>query len=207
MPSTNCPNCGSELALHRADARMADCPACGTTCFLALGGPEPVGQHGDMTEAPTLLGLGRRAWIGGLSYLPVGHARFDYGRGFWDEFWCTVGGEQEGRWVSTDEGDVVIEEPLASGSAPAGFFPRLGAEVRVRLPGRGELPFRVTEIESATCLAVRGEFPELLVPGERFLFADLLGPAGEALTWEKSGDDTAWFGGRWVDPFDVREAG
>ena len=66
--------------------------------------------------------------------------------------------------------------------------------------------YRVTEAETAECIAVRGEFPELLSIGEKHAYFDLSGPLGEIVTLEQWEGNSDWYYGHWVDPWEVKPA-
>lgn len=157
------------------------------------------GQQGVMQDVPTLFELGRTSVVDGMRVTPLGLARFSYGRGWWDEFWCD---SADGMiWISVDEGDVAIETPIPDDLQPRGFVARLGAEVVI-----DGVTYTVTEAETAECLAVRGEFPEILSVGEKHLYFDLSGPDKQIVTLEQWEDQSAWFYGEWIDPWQVKAA-
>ena len=195
-----CENCGAALPRRLETARMATCDHCGTTSVLKDGVFQKAGHGGDLHAGPALVEIGREIRADGLFLLPVGQAQFDYGRGVWDEFWC-IDDTGEGWWLSADEGDYALERVLPEADWPRGFTPRLGAEVRVR-----GWPLTVTEAETATCRAVRGEFPEALALGETHLYFDLSGPANEIATYERWDGGEGWTFGTWIDPWKVSAA-
>lgn len=193
----NCGNCGAELPGRLQHARMITCTYCGTTSVLRDSVFETAGSGGEMAEAPSLVALGQALRVDGLEILPVGHARFSYGRGWWDEYWC-IDPAGVGLWLSADEGDYAVERNLAAEFYPKGFRPSLGNSVEIR-----GYTYTVTEAETGTCLAVRGEFPEELEVGEAHLYFDLSGPDGQMATYEKWDGGESWSFGTWVDPWDV----
>lgn len=195
----HCANCGAELPRRLARARMITCTHCGTSAVLRDEVFELAGEGGVMQDAPSLIHLGRNVSVGGTDLLPVGHARFSYGRGWWDEYWC-LDGKGEGHWVSSDEGDYAVEQPLDPKDWPRDFRPALGAGTRIL----GE-SFTVSEAETATCIALRGEFPEEIEVGESHLYFDLSGPGSRLATCEKWEGGQAWTLGRWLDAWDVFE--
>lgn len=197
----NCGNCGAELPWRFQHSRMITCPQCGTTSVLRDKGFELAGSGGVMQDAPSLVTLGDALRVGSTRLTPVGHARFGYGRGWWDEYWCIVSGGDSGCWLSVDEGDYAIEYPLAESRWPNVGKLALGQTLEI-----SGTRFIVTEAESATCLAIRGEFPEELILGETHLYYDLSGPAGEIVTFEVWDDGRSWTIGNWVDPWDVHAA-
>lgn len=193
----NCGNCGAELPGRLAHARMITCEFCGTSSVLRDQVFEVAGSGGEMLDAASLIFLGQTIMVKSLDLMPVGHARFSYGRGWWDEFWC-IDGQGEGHWLSADEGDYALERALHRQHWPKGFRANLGAEAFLMNDS-----YRVTEAETATCLAVRGEFPEVLELGEAHLYFDLSAPDGAMATYEKWDGGEAWSIGHWVDPWEL----
>lgn len=194
---------------------MRDCGSCGSTIVLDGGAWRTAGRRGEMLDAPSLFALGRPVEIDGRTLLPLGHARFSYGRGWWDEFWCDDG-RNEMVWVSVDEGDIAIETwfdgakmltAVEGGGAPT--FGRKGPVLGDEARYDGDV-FRAVEVDEAECLAVRGEFPEELKVGERHHYAVFSGPMDGMLTAETWFEDarwrTEWTAGVWLDPWSVRLA-
>ena len=180
---------------------MITCEHCGTSSVLRDQAFVVAGTSGEMLDAPSLVQLGQHVSVKGLHLLPVGHARFSYGRGWWDEFWCVVDqddGPNDGMWLSADEGDYALERDLPRENWPRTPRTSIGSSVKI-----SDVTYRVTEAETATCLAVRGEFPEELDVGEAHLYFDLTGPNGMMATYEKWDGGEGWSIGEWVDPWDV----
>ena len=193
-----CPRCGDALPPVFAAARIMDCPSCGTTVYLDGPVLRSAGSAGEMHDAPGLVALGRPVLLEGERFEPVGHARFSYGRGWWDEFWA-LDASGRGAWVSVDEGDVALQWPIAPEEAPA---------LR-RVPERGEAidGWRVAEVETARCLAIRGALPERLLVGETYRYANLEDDEGAILSAEFApSGEVAFALGRWLDAYAVRPA-
>lgn len=192
----HCPNCGAELQRRFRHARLVTCAFCGSAVILDDAGLRLAGTSGVMTDMPSLLTLGRPFRHRDLRLTPVGHARFVYAHGYWDEWWAVEG--DAGRWISVDEGDIALEEPREIARLPD--FERLNPGAPVNLLGAR---FIVTERDEATCEAVAGELPEVLRPGDRFRYVHLSGPLGRLLTIEESGGGLRCTEGRWLDPFEI----
>ena len=198
MESLTCPNCGDAVPRQIRHVVMLTCPSCGTTLFLQGDRLENAGQSGEMHDAPQLFGIGDTVRLGRTEVAIHGHARFSYGRGFWEEFWG-LDEAQRGCWVSVDEGDIVLQYPLERA-----FWPKLGPEVRVSHPFRyRDEDWRVTERDRAECVALRGAFGEVLGIGQTYAFVNAEGPGGELLSGEFSDGEASWFIGYWKDPFAV----
>ena len=194
-----CPNCGYGYDNLRKSTRMFDCPSCGTTLFREGVQLNPIGNHGEMHEFPMLLGLHDSVTLDGSTYLVAGHARYDYGRGTWDELWLEDDRGQGG-WLSLDEGDIVFQRELGEGAVPnLTSPPRVGESFTT---SNGE--FTVTEADVATCVAMRGQFPELIQVGDEHYFVNCSGPGGLLLSGEFWEGGQAWLLGRWSDPFALK---
>lgn len=196
----NCGNCGADLPQRYRHTRMITCEHCGTTSVLRDKVFETAGHGGQMVEAPSLVRLNEDVIVAGRRLTPIGQARFSYGRGWWDEFWC-LDQAGEGRWLSVDEGDYALEKSLAREHWPRDFRPAIGSEVEIE-----DTILTVTEAETATCIAVVGEFPEDIEIGEAHLYFDLSGYDSALATYEKWDGGEAWSLGFWVDPWEVRTA-
>ena len=194
----NCPNCGDQVAEALATAPMAVCPSCLTTVYMLDGRLMAAGDAGQMHDAPLLIALGDRVRVDGRWYAAVGHARFDYGPGWWDEFWAEDD-QGAGLWISIDEGDVVAQAALDD--PPAAPVPhRVGAIVSWR-DG-----YRVTEADKGRCIALRGRFPERLAVGDTHDYVNCMSETGALLSGETHAGQTEWFLGTWLDPFEMEIA-
>lgn len=198
MAELTCPACGAGMAPHFRHAKLISCEYCESLVFLEDGAASSAGSKSTMTEWPTLLELGGRFEHKGWRFVPVGHLRFEYQHGFWDEWWVLGLHKDEGRWISVDEGDYAVEEPVDIDSLPAFESLSVGASCRVR----GE-SLRVTETGHARCTGVRGELPEVIELGDEFDFAHLSGADGRLITveWQRNGVSAT--AGRWIDPFEL----
>jgi len=193
-----CPNCGAALSATLTRAKMVACEYCESTVVLEDDALRSAGEKGVMAQEPSLFVLGREITYNSERFLPVGHARFSYGTGWWDEFWA-INSAGDGVWISVDEGEIAVEMPydIAIPYTPA----QLQKNARVIL---GDETFTVTEADSATCTALRGEFPETLHVGQRYEYWHLSGPRGRLVTLEYSDGEFAASEGMWIDPYLIR---
>ncbi len=177
---------------------MLTCPSCGTTLYLDGTRLENAGASGEMHDAPALFGIGDSVQLDRARIDILGHARFSYGRGWWDEYWGQ-NEKQTGCWISVDEGDVVLQYPI-----PRKRWPQLSARPRLGLPFMYDgKDFAVTEIDVAECVALRGAFGEVLEIGETYRFFNAEGSDGALLSGEFWDGGESWFVGYWHDPFEV----
>ncbi len=194
-----CPNCGYGFDNLRKSTRMFDCPSCDTTLFREGAALNPIGNNGEMHDYPMLLAVNDSVEIGGQKCLVVGHARYDYGRGTWDEFWVE-NSQGAGAWVSIDEGDVAVQYPFSGNAGPRRSDPPAVGET-VSYNGRD---YTVTEGDTAKCIAVRGQFPELIQVGDEHYFINASGPSGQLLSGEFWEGGHSWSDGEWLDPFTLK---
>jgi hypothetical protein len=186
----NCPNCGADLPETLTRAKMVACRYCESAVVLEDDALRTAGEKGVMAEEPSLFVLGREIRYRRESWLPVGQARFSYGTGWWDEFWAVDGGG-EGVWISVDEGEIAVERPYEIDVTLSPWQLKRGENVS--LNG-----------EAATCMALRGEFPEALHVGQAYRYWHLSGPMGRLVTLEFSEGEFAASEGVWVDPYLIR---
>lgn len=197
--SKNCPQCGNALPLAFRYTKLTVCEHCDSTLFLEDHGTRLAGTRSVLAETPSLIQLKQPFQYAGKSYLPVGHIRYNYGYGYWDEWWI-VDNAGDGSWMSIDEGDFAFELPQSlPDELPAFATLQLGKTVRLL-----DKDWQVTELARATCEGFRGELPEIVTSGDQFDYAHLSGPQATLLTLEYSDGQTYGFAGRWVDPFEIK---
>ncbi|WGW04653.1 DUF4178 domain-containing protein [Tropicibacter oceani] len=199
MSDFNCPNCGDAVPAQISYVTMVTCPSCSTTLYLDGAGLHAAGQSGEMHDGPKLFDLGDTVGLGDATVQILGHARFSYGRGWWDEFWG-LDESQRSVWVSVDEGDIVLQYPVK-----AEFWPPVApaAPLGSTFQHRDET-WRVIERDKAECIALKGSFGEQLAVGERYSFVNAQSDSGALMSGEFWEGGRSWFLGFWFDPFDVR---
>lgn len=194
----NCPSCGSEVPHQLQYAKLVTCPSCQVTLFLEDDVVKNAGERASIAAGPSIFSLGQPFTHRGVSYVPHGRIRFDYGKGFWDEWWVSSD-TGESSWVSVDEGDIAIEQPLSlNGAAPTFESLMVGSNVTV-----GPQNLLVTEKNEAQCIGYEGELPEVISVGETHQYVHLSGHRGLLLTIEYADDGTHIYKGLWIDPFEV----
>lgn len=195
-----CPNCGAELEARLRSAKLVACSYCDSNVFLEDDAVKLAGKQGVMADYPSLIQMHGHYRYRGWQFTAIGRARFDYGQGFWDEWWV-MGNDGEGRWLSVDEGDFVLEEPLDIDQTPSPFELTPGSKVELA----GEALY-VTEQGRATSIGVQGELPEAIQVGDRYAYFHLSGRDGRLYTLEVDRGRTACHRGRWMSPFEIEVA-
>lgn len=198
----NCPQCGSLLPLNFRYSKLVVCGHCSSTLFLEDAAVRLAGKASVLAEMPSLLQLQVPFSYQGKTYTPVGHVRYRYQDGCWDEWWVLDGAD--GCWVSVDEGDFAFEIPRPDWIHP---FPDIRTAQVGQTVKRLTQSWEITEKDLCTCEGVQGELPEHILPGERMGYLHLSGPESALVTLEYpfQGEPMA-YEGRWVDPFEIRVA-
>ena len=192
-----CPNCGAELEARLQTTKLIACAYCDSNVFLEDDAVKLAGKQGVMADYPSLVQMHGNYRYRNWQFMAVGRARFDYGQGFWDEWWV-MGGEGEGRWLSVDEGDFALEEPIEIEKTPSAFELVPGRSVTIA----GE-SLVVTEQGRATCIGVQGELPEALSVGDSYTYFHLSGVGGRLYTLEIDRGRAACHRGEWMSPFEI----
>jgi len=201
VTALNCPVCGAQAPSRLQYAKLIVCEHCQTSLFLEDDVVKNIGEKSALTEVPSILEMGRRFQYRTWTFEPYGRIRFDYGDGFWDEWWVVLD-NGNGRWISIDEGEIAIESPLEL-QAPLPGYDSLTIGQEISLGGQ---TLRVTERNAATCVGLQGELPEVISPGETHHYVHLSGPKGLLLTLEFHDDTHSLYKGLWIDPFDLTAA-
>ena len=150
MSVLNCPSCGSEVSHHLRYAKLVTCPSCQVALFLEDGAVKNAGERSALAQGPSIFQLGQPFTHNAITYVPHGRVRFDYGNGYWDEWWVESN-QGEASWVSVDEGAIALQRPLTLNSAaPAYDALHVGGTVTV-----GEQPLTVTSGTKRSALALR----------------------------------------------------
>jgi hypothetical protein len=152
-----------------------------------------------MHDIPLLFGLGDTVVTNGSRVTLLGHARFSYGRGFWDEFW---GHDQSGDscWLSVDEGDIVLQHPTSSLDSIQDYN---ALTIGKRLFFNDDT-YTITELDIGECVALRGSFEELLQIGETYRFFNAQSERNNLLSGEFWDGGQSLFVGQWSDPFAIQ---
>lgn len=212
FPSHNCPSCGGAIDLHAPDIRIAMCPHCGSGLFLEDETVKNLGVKSTIADTPSLIKLFQPFFYQDKSYLPIGQVRFDYGRGFWDEWWVLDQKTGQGQWLSVDEGDYALEQLVDTdylditrqGAEALRQQLKYGKTFDLKIPKYGKETVRVTERGEGKCIGFAGEIPELLQLNERFDYVHLSGAQQRLYTVEISGNEIQLFQGYWIDPFLIK---
>jgi len=211
-PAYHCPNCGAALNLVFRYSKLINCKHCNNDLILADDILKARGKSAVMADYPSLLQLGipfeynkpshlPRGKGGKQSYLPIGRVRYQYDHGYWDEWW-TLDQVGSGFWISVDEGDMAIEKAIQLDQII--LFPELelGSHIEIN-----KTNWLVTERDSARCIGLEGELPELIQVGDKMSYVHLSANPKRLLTLEMDARGLSAYEGYWLDPFEFIETG
>ena len=105
----NCPSCAAELDKKIKSTKHIVCEYCYSSLFFEDDSIQNLGVMAEVIDEPSILQLNIDFEYRGWNFVPIGRVRYDYGRGWWDE-WYVMDTKGETKWISVDEGQIAIEE-------------------------------------------------------------------------------------------------
>jgi hypothetical protein len=169
--------------------------------FLEDDAVRKAGKTAILTEQPSLLIIRQRFCYNQTCFMPIGHIRYSYPKGFWDEWWV-LNDDGTSSWISVDEGDMTIENTVEKISTIPPFSEiSIGQDIIIN-----DDVLTVTEKDTCRCMGVEGELPFKIKLDETFDYVDLSGSPNLIYTLEYCSDRIECFKGRWIDPFEVKIA-
>ncbi len=192
-----CPSCGAPLSIKFRYSKLINCQHCNSDVILEDEALKLRGKSSVMAEYPSLLQLGLPFVHKKAEYYPVGRVRYQYSHGYWDEWWV-LDNKGEGAWLSVDEGDMALEQAIEL-KQPI-LFPELKLGQHIEIDGTHWL---ITEHDTAECIGLEGELPELIQVGEQMSYAHLSASKNRLLTLEMTTRGLLAYEGQWLDPFEI----
>ncbi len=163
-----CPNCGGDHTLVNPGITMLICEYCKTVVYWDDETVLKQGAQSILPEADTRLFMHATGTLSGRGFEVVGHLRYDFGRGTWDEWYLQMddGGVA---WVSEDGRELRLEEAIQpDGPLPQAQGAQIGQSVSL-----GGVVYTIREVGNATCVGGEGQLPFTLLPGEQYPYADV----------------------------------
>ncbi len=201
----NCPSCAAELDKKIKYSKHIICKYCYSSIFLDDDSVKNLGKMAQLIDEPSIFTMGKYFEYRDWKFIPIGRVRYDYGRGWWDE-WYVTDSSGETKWISVDEGNIAIEKKTNENENPIISFDDLsiGESLTLTLEKKS-YTFSIIEKKRCKCVAAEGELPFEIIPNEEFNYVDLLANGGTAATIEMFDDGTQdIFLGSWIDSFDIK---
>ncbi|MFW5857106.1 MAG: DUF4178 domain-containing protein [Planctomycetota bacterium] len=188
----NCPSCGAPGDVDRF-AAMAVCEYCSTAFYFEDDAVRERGKMGVLAETPSPLYVGATGTLQNRGFGVVGHVRYRYSDGFWDE-WYLRFEDNEGAWIGEDEMEFSLEEPIADpGAVPPFDAIEPGQPLQV-----GGVEVYVDEKEVATLEGAEGSLPFPMEADRTFRYFDA-SQGDDTVTVEYTEDGVEAFRGVWID--------
>ena len=196
----SCPSCGYGISLLTKSPQIVVCPACNTTSELEHSAFKEIGKFAFLADSLSRFDIGTEFRYGGKIYKPVGRVRYDYGKGYWDEWYVQIGPSYV--WISEDEGDIAFETEVRPNLEMIPPFNRLAVGKHVKI---GNNNYVVAEKGRCRMVGCEGELPFKIIPNEEYDYVDLLGKGAQSYSIEYESDKIVCFSGKWIDPFDIED--
>ncbi|WP_374357509.1 DUF4178 domain-containing protein, partial [Chitinimonas sp.] len=139
---------------------MAVCEYCRSTLVRHDIDLENLGKMAELAEDRSPFALRWRGQYRKVGFQLIGRLQLQYAEGYWNEWYAQFDDGRQG-WLSEGSGlcYVTFEKALKAQLPPFDAFkPGLNARL-------GDKVFTVSNIESATCVAIEGELPFRAAPG------------------------------------------
>ncbi len=166
--SISCPNCGSVFELVNPGVVMLVCDHCSTRLYVSDEAAQAIGEQSILPEDDSRLHLGASGRVLKHSFMAVGHVRYKYDEGFWDEWYLEL---NNGKyvWLMEDERDLSLEIATDKDDIPEPD--KLVASLpAVKVKGVAYLAQFTGE---AVCEGAAGQLPFVVEPGHKYKWADL----------------------------------
>lgn len=163
-----CPQCGAPHSLVNPGIRMLVCSHCNAVAYWGDDDAVHLGEKSILPEDDTRLFLNAHGRVNGESFVVVGHLKYDYGRGGWDEWYLQLD-DGSAAWLSEDQRQLRYQRI----AEPTGALPH-ASQLQTQQPVEIEgTTYTVREIGQARCVGGEGQLPFAVMPGETYPYADI----------------------------------
>jgi hypothetical protein len=186
-----CPKCGAPNELANPGIVMLVCGHCQSIVHWG-DGQLHLGEKAIVPESDSRLFMFAQGTVGGTPFQVVGHVRYDYDRGGWDEWYLSLA-NGEFAWLSEDQRQLTFQREVE----PQGPTP-LPRDLAVGLPlNLGGYKYSVREMGAARCVGGEGQLPFVVLPGEHYTYAEVVTDDGQhfgTLEYDRGGKPTCFIG-------------
>jgi len=193
--SVSCPSCGAPTPIKNPGVVMVQCEYCKELFSWNQGAIESAGKRSVLMEGFTRLYRGATGSIGQNRFEVLGRVRYDFGGGFWDEWFLTTQ-DGQGAWLTEDDHQLAWQTPTPweFNADPGSYQP--GTVITVQ-----GVQYIVHEVGQAKCLGIEGSLPRHILPDESYRYADASTADGRySLGLEFDDSPPSAFVGNWLDP-------
>ncbi|CAA6804199.1 MAG: Unknown protein [uncultured Sulfurovum sp.] len=192
--SYNCPQCGDKLNILFKYSKLIKCQSCNSSIFLEDESVKVIGERSVLSTEPSLIHLHKMFKLNDKTFMPLGKIRYDYGRGFWEEWFLKDDNNKE-FWLSIDEGNFVLEEKIKL-VLPFKNFQQFKL-------GKKYNNYLVTEKGFGICVGFEGELPKEIKMNAKHQYVHLSAGYNKLLSIEFNEEGIEVFQGEWLNPLDI----
>lgn len=170
-----CPSCGAANTVTNPGTLMRVCDYCRTALYWDKESALRAGNKSVDLPRSTRFRVGGTGKIQGNAFRVLGRLSYAHENGTWDEWFIAM---DDGRvlWLTEDEGELFLEEPIDLESEVPPFSELKPGKV---IPLNDKF-VRVEELGQARCLGGEGEIPFVVEVGEVYPYADGAMPDGKS---------------------------
>lgn len=206
MLTTNCPNCGAEVTFRSPALPIKVCDYCHTAVMRIEDGVRDMGKIAVLPYDISPVQIGTRGQVDGQNFDIAGRVRWGWGDGFWNE-WLMLFADGSYGWLGEAMGDFMYLREQDVAALRSKLLRGLVAGGQASPGDEGQeqgVSYKVVDQRSATCVGSEGELPFTAPANWTVYNVDLRSPGGECASFQRDGDTSSVYIGRYVTLADVK---
>ena len=189
MSSINCSSCGAALEIKNRFSKILVCEYCGTHHRIKDGGINIIGKFAKLADFDSLLKPGTVGTILGTPFTAMGRVRYNYGSGFFDEWFIDLDGDKA--WLTDGEGVYTLYNDLYE-AVDISEIDQVKAGQNIMV---GEKKVMIKEKGKAVVEGAEGELYFYVEPGSEIIYLDAVSE-GRKIAIEFAENEVEVFSGR-----------
>ena len=206
MLTTNCPNCGAEVTFRSPALPIKVCDYCHTAVMRIEDGVRDMGKIAVLPYDISPVQIGTRGQVDGQNFDIVGRVRWGWGDGYWNE-WLMLFADGAYGWLGEAMGDFMYLREQDVAGLRSKLLRGLVAGGKAAPGDEGQeqgVSYKVVDQRNATCVGSEGELPFTAPANWTVYNVDLRSPGGECASFQRDGDTSSVYIGRYVTLADVK---
>lgn len=206
MLTTNCPNCGAEVTFRSPALPIRVCDYCHTAVMRIEDGVRDMGKIAVLPYDISPVQIGTRGQVDDRNFDIVGRVRWGWGDGYWNE-WLMLFADGTHGWLGEAMGDFMYLREQDVAALRSKLLRGLVAGGTASPGDEGQeqgVVYKVVDQRSATCVGSEGELPFTAPANWTVYNVDLRSPGGECASFQRDGDTSSVYVGRYVTLADVK---
>ncbi|ARS29247.1 DUF4178 domain-containing protein [Sphingomonas sp. KC8] len=206
MLITNCPNCGAEVTFRSPALPIKVCDYCHTAVMRIEDGVRDMGKIAVLPYDISPVQIGTRGQVDGQNFDIIGRVRWGWGDGFWNE-WLMLFADGAHGWLGEAMGDFMYLREQDVAKLRSKLLRGLVAGGTASPGDEGQeqgVVYKVVDQRQATCVGSEGELPFTAPANWTVYNVDLRSSGGECASFQRDGDTSSVYIGRYVTLADVK---